>query len=746
MKTGACACAPGWRGASCDDNADADAIEVHKAEGPFFSGKVLGLMASRAASPDYDFLVASSRQDVVFKVRGDGAVEARTVSAKELVNAGPLAQAGAAFFSSSVTVEATGAAFAVGADTAAPAFAVGCSKNGTVFVGRDGLAVAGSVDAFGDLAVGGSATVGGDLVALKGFEASSAVFDDLKTSALKVEAVDETALVVEAKGKGDLLQMNVAGKAVFEVNERGAVAVKAGGVRVEAGGLAVTGGGVDVSAGGLRVDGGIELRTGALRLGAGFSVSDGGFEAASSGAGTSPLSGIASSATFGGAVLRLEAPKAKVPVPFAPGALRAIEARIGGVDVFGVDGSGGVVAKGGLKTEGDVIAGGSAMIEGGLSVGRRTTKAGASVDVPSDATILEIAPDGATGSSNKIIVKTDRARASRQLVVVNKDNDAAFLGFHSIQPGHSALFFRDAAGGWDLVGTGSGGSVGSGGSTKGGSEMAGVTSFDARNDLDMGPHALRVGRLAARSGEASEKSVLYFGAKGFLESDPAVTVEISEETGEPRLKVQRLSVVKAVDGPLDLGGHAIRGARVEGGSAVGLKTLEAESIVMKAPPGTPTNPPPGFQRPALFGTGGKVEARPELYYKDETLHVPKLGSFSAAGPVDFGGQPLKNAKIQGGSVDGLDDLSLRSLRFVPLANDAKRPAMGTLAAFGFNGSLVPALDANDADAARRPSGSALLSWSWVCTGLQEDDASSPTPHESSFMEFVSQSLVSVRYR
>ena len=50
LATGKCRCRAGWRRDACDDNKDADTLQLYRSEGPFYSGTILGLEAKRAAS------------------------------------------------------------------------------------------------------------------------------------------------------------------------------------------------------------------------------------------------------------------------------------------------------------------------------------------------------------------------------------------------------------------------------------------------------------------------------------------------------------------------------------------------------------------------------------------------------------------------------------------------------------------------------------------------------------------------
>lgn len=74
--TGKCKCDPGWNGLACDDNRDAGDVEKFLAEGPFFTGNVLNLEASRDKSKGFKFITATASygRDEIFTVAGNGNV------------------------------------------------------------------------------------------------------------------------------------------------------------------------------------------------------------------------------------------------------------------------------------------------------------------------------------------------------------------------------------------------------------------------------------------------------------------------------------------------------------------------------------------------------------------------------------------------------------------------------------------------------------------------------------------------
>ena len=80
-----------------------------------------------------------------------------------------------------------------------------------------------------------------------------------------------------------------------------------------------------------------------------------------------------------------------------------------------------------------------------------------------------------------------------------------------------------------------------------------------------------------------------------------------------------------------MGGHAVKNARIEAGSATSLSLVSAAKFKVDADAGAPTQPPLGFERFALFGQHGVVTAREEIYYYNDTLHVQHLSGHAMAG-------------------------------------------------------------------------------------------------------------------
>ena len=742
LATGKCRCRAGWRRDACDDNKDADTLQLYRSEGPFYSGTILGLEAKRAASPDFHYLRvgAGGRGGDVLAVRGDGHIRAAGAAAFDggVAVAGALDARGPATFSGGAAFASAKGDLLVAGPADAPALRV--AKDQPVAVGRAGLASEGP-GSFGSLTVAGAVAAAG--VTLEGGVATADALVATAGATARGAGAAPALRLERRDGDGPIVAAFRGTNEVFAVRGDGALDVLAGGVRVTAGGLRVHGGGVDVGAGGLRVDGGLEVRSGALTLRGGLALEDGGVEAASRAAGGAPLRASATHAQFGGSVLTLEAPALAPPTPFARGAARLVDGVVKGQSVFSVDASGALVARGGVRSAGGAVFGGDLAVGGAVRLQRTEAKAGARVAVPAGASYVEILEDGRRGSGNAVSVEGDGGPDARQLVVRNSDGDAATLDGHVVPAGSTRVFYQGGDRRWAAIGGDAAGAVAAAGAAVTRSsvtEFVGVSRLDAAADLDVGPHAVRAGRLSSRTGDSQQNGVVFYGPKGFLDAD-ADFISVDRVKGGPkespslRLRVgrlpvrastfaaapshgrtprrslralvatcrlpcvrprvsmrltgsfarRRLMVTTSVDAPLHMGGHAIKDARIEGGSATGLAQVAAQVLRLDHAPGTKSNPPEGFERPVLVGPGGALGATPELYYRDRTLHVERLGAATIVGDLDFANNArLKNARIEGGSVEGLEKLAVEELTYV----DA--PARGAAAVFGEDGALVAA--------------------------------------------------------
>lgn len=749
---GACQCAYGWMDAACGDNTDSHVVETHEATGPFYSGSVLSLRAERTPSHDFAFLKAYASGGAVLEIKGTGDVEAQKVTAAEILNRGFLAQRNAAVFSSprgnmALTIENSGGdLLRVGDDSLRV-----LKENGTVLVGPDGISAAGSIaggglrstrglDVAGDGVLSGGLRLGPLALApeIDGVSdnapppppgglavAGGATLRGTKDAApLRVYGNESgTASLVSIAGafgsSAELLTISSGGTELLAVSAGGAARILEGGLSVEAGGIAVRGGGLDVTAGGISVDGGITLRSGDLKLGGGLAL-DGGLRTATASTGEGPLVAAASSPAFLGAVATFEAPGARVAArPYAADSLRLLAGTVGGADVFSVDGAGALDAAGGLRTAGALDVGGAATFRGPTAFRRAAARAGPTVRVDAAATYVEISDDGAT-AGNVLTVAARAGDAARQLIVANGDADVAFLGGHSIPAKTTRVFYGNAAGGWGAVST----AVEAGDL----SEITGVTKFEAAGDLDVGPHALRARSLSVAVGDREDGRVLFLGPKGALERDADLVYErAGSATADARrqksgvLRVGRLAVTRGIDGPLDMGGHAISGARIERGSAVELSVVTSARLKIDGEAGDATQPPLGFERFALFGRAGEISARPEVYYYNDTLHARAIAGFRARGDVELDGFSLRNAAIRGGSLEGIARVSLDELQLLPRNGTTLSPPPGTLTVFGENGTLVSAWAPDAAeDAAPVAIGDALKVRSLIAAELGAD--------------------------
>jgi hypothetical protein len=157
------------------------------------------------------------------------------------------------------------------------------------------------------------------------------------------------------------------------------------------------------------------------------------------------------------------------------------------------------------------------------------------VAVAADASYVEILEDGRRGSGNAVSVEGDGGPDARQLVVRNSDGDAATLDGHVIPAGSTRVFYQGGDRRWAAIGGDAVGAVAAAGAVTRSSvtEFVGVSRLDAAADLDVGPHAVRAGRLSSRTGDSQQSGVVFYGPKGFLDAD-ADFISVDRVKGGPK--------------------------------------------------------------------------------------------------------------------------------------------------------------------------------------------------------------------
>jgi len=672
--SGVCECDNGWYGAVCTENIDNDDVAVYEADGPFFTGNLLRLKTRRKPDRSFAFLKAmASWNQPIFIVRGDGevVVSGGVQTARDLQVKGTATVEGDTMIHKTVSIRGD---LAVDGSTV---LATPFSVSSTFSVGSDGSA-----------SVADKLLVGGDVVAAKTLNAAAVEAGVFKADESVVVAdghVTARAGLTASSTNGVSFALDVVNsKNLLRVGDimdvlNGKTTIRRGGVRVDGGGLRIEAGGADVT-GGVRVDGGLELRSGSFSMCDGFHV-EGGLEAFASTATshTPAIMAAASDPYFSGSVI-----VAKGPPPSAD--YRLLEGAAGEDVVFAVDGEGALRARSG-EFSGVLTVHRALTLHGRLNFDANVARAAHNLTLDvTTSSFIEIEDDAiATGLFEATLRNppSESSTNAQLLVVVNSDavdtlrvmSDSTDGTIVTVPPGGAAVLARVKRR-WTATTAGSTGTCAK-------ERLVDLEELSAIGDLDVGPDTFRTGELEVASTESS--GVVFMGDKQHRFMTRAKDLSVSSDG---TLRVSKLVVSGTVDAPLDLGGHSIRRARLEQSDVISARLVTSAKFQVDSDESSLTNPPRGFARPALFVEGGEIASASDLYYKDRSLHVPRVAFESFVGKrVDFNGAIIQNANLTGGSINGLNSVSVKELK---LQQKDQLPS-GVLAVLSEQGCLVPAV-------------------------------------------------------
>ena len=615
--TGQCACEKGWNGEACDDNTDSSDVINHKAEGPFFTGTVMRMDASRDLSGTFDFLRATTsygRKDIL-QVSGNGNLTMHEGDLR-LKNGGVSVEGGEGLAvksaESSVFPAITGispgggaAFYGPGANFIGNVVELGVERGkGEVFKfinaevkGSDGKEEVfvvrgdGFVQATGfrgkDIVVGNELRAGGGGMTVEGGGL------EVEEGGMKVEGASNftnqeggTTLLVESHsiaghdamkvkkhgGEGSYLKLEDGeSRTVFEIDGEGTVNV-GGGLEVKSGGLKVLGGGAEIESGGLKVKGGITLAGGDLIVeDEGGFVVKGGVKGSQGGTGGSAVEGTCTNEHFSGNVVELSGVS-----PSTAGQYNFISTSVSGSPVFSVTSSGTVVNTGGIDTKGHVMVSGDLEVNGGIVFDRHlvSPKDGTiKIDVKGN-TFIEIDKNGQHGDKKSVVVECVGSKPSLGQVIMIKNGGAinALLQNPGSGPatlpvpvGTVIMFVYTEPDGWADI-------TAAAAHTR---DLTGVNTLEAANDLDIGRFGFTADRFIAGEWKdkegADEGMLVYFGAGGVMTANKGVRFE--KNTGA--LKVGKLDIDEIV-GDVDFRGGSVKNVRLVGGEIEGVKHLNVE--------------------------------------------------------------------------------------------------------------------------------------------------------------------------
>lgn len=424
--TGVCKCQEGFYGDACADNSDTEDVLVAPAPGPFFSGNVLRVTATRDLSLDFNLIKADAGGATVFTLDGQGnaallhgslsvargdiviqrgnlhisrgglleldAARLRLVNSKmhHLHQLDPSRSRSSDSDSTDndplvhleMRVSAINMGMASAIPTNAPDFLRVSMPTGAIMritgagntvihdggleVLRGGLRLErGGLQVLADgirVRNGGVELRKDDLILGGGNVNVLSGQINVRAASTATPALRVLQRPVDQQGQRSDAP---SGKAVFEIADSGLTTVHSGGLRVAAGGLEVSSGGVEIDSGGLRVkSGGIQVESGALTTRDGFEIESGGLTVKTQDLNGVALRVVATNGHFAGALLAFDVgtQRAQGNLP----SFRLIDVRDSTSSTpwsaFSVD------SLGNLETNGDIMtaSGGKVVADGAL--------------------------------------------------------------------------------------------------------------------------------------------------------------------------------------------------------------------------------------------------------------------------------------------------------------------------------------------------------------------------------------------
>jgi hypothetical protein len=325
--TGVCACQDGFYGDACADNADSEDVLVAPARGPFFSGNVLHVSASRDMAASFNLIKADAAGATVFTLDGEG---------------------NAALLHGSLSV-ARG-------DVVLQRGKLEISRGGSLELDAARLRLVNS-NIYHVYQLNADGNTNSD--------SEGSGEDPLLHLEMRLNALASSGTAAVSHSAPDFLRMSMPTGPILRVTGAGNTVIHDGGLEILRGGLRLERGGLQVLADGVRIrNGGLELRKDDLTLGAG-------------------------SINVWNGQLTLRAPPSSSPMAAlrvfqrvndqqAATTARRLDASVG-IPVFEVGDSGTTIHSGGLN----VAAGGVEVVSGGVEIasgGLRVKSGGIQVD------------------------------------------------------------------------------------------------------------------------------------------------------------------------------------------------------------------------------------------------------------------------------------------------------------------------------------------------------------------------------
>lgn len=535
-------------------------------------------------------------------------------------------------------------------------------------------------------------------------------------------AFNGSLLEIHAEGRDStMIKTTVNDVTTFELSSSGHVQMQ--GLHLASGGIEVLSGGVQVHAGGLSVDGGLTVASGSIDLSqASLGVSQLKITSSASSGGQGNGGAIVAhidNPDFVGSVVDISTNSIH-PNDHTMLRIRHTANTGESTELLTVGGNGNLKVAKRMEVGGDLHVASQTLLHGGVSFSKVSVSAGVSITIPSGAVYVTITDDGKE-DSNLLAFPSDDLSPGQVLIVSNLDADAT--AGPSIPPGSTVLFVYDTNRWVDVQSLHSPMS-----SLKGVQVLEAANDLSIGANVTFETGKLRVSQLPRYSIPVvgmgglllgSEKFV--FNAKGVLVT-PAIkaaklagdmdvggntlrnavlvdskiaNVSISTgsftfnpgsdklKTGLAYLDTQgRMTVAKGLTlreddslvisdlhGDINMHGHSISNTTLENVHSVSAESIKANEIVLAPDVVEDSGAKVHNGHILLVDETGKL-THPRvgsgfLSIKDDIVQIPRVSGHQVMGAVDYNKQEMKNVRIVSGSIEGVEELSLKSLKLHP---------------------------------------------------------------------------------
>ena len=694
--TGKCHCEPGFHGPSCDDITDDQDVEYLHADGPFYTGNVLHLSSNREKSDQFHILRANVRDSNLFEVIGNGEV---------VVNEGPfIVEKGGTFVDNGGLVIGNGGIVVQedGIDV------ISSSKGGVAVFEATSDEFEGAVlqlQASGLLPKNYSFVRGIDHNGKKSFDIENSGHLHIYDGGLTIESgsidlkhgkahfqegvdmrgglnVNGNIHIVETQESKErsLAPILVQGKSLSKVESRseylfqaqvddvdvvtidrgGHMKVSSGGLEIGSGGLSVEMGGGVIKSGGLQVDGGITLKSGALKLKESkLNLEESDLQISSTKIGEATLQVSNTNEKFVSNVLELRSAVSHNDASFIKGFNGNLD------EVFDITSNGDISTNGGFTCASDSSLEGLS-INSWAAIGKATRKGFSKVTIPSDVSYFEI-HDNDDGKEIDVTLPAVNESKLGQILLIENRGSQATVGDIEV-PANQLRFYLNNGENWAEL------SVSKATMT----DLNGVKSIEAANDLDFGKHALITENLFVKSAGKGDLvgSIAFFAEDGLL----LASRDISYST-DGIISINRLNVTE-ITSAIDFRGNTLKNAVLESPIISDLESLRIsnklilnkrntkDGVLILGEDGEITDE--SLQNLLLQGSVKIPDLKVPGKLEAENLRTDTLQSTSMQvdllraeafeqGDIECDGTILKNVQILGGKMDKIETIETNSL-------------------------------------------------------------------------------------